>query len=184
MAELAQRAMTVEEFLAFAAEKEGKWELVDGEALAMSPERIIHGDLKYRVARALDAAIQRAKVPCRFVLDSAAVRIDAHNSFQPDAMVYCGAPLPDEALFVPRPVIVVEVLSPGNTRRDLYEKLIGYFKVESVMHYLIVQSNKPLIIHHQRHGAEILTRILREGSIRLEPPGMEVALMEIFGPGD
>jgi Uma2 family endonuclease len=177
---LAERAMTVEEFLAFAAGKSGKWELVDGQALAMSPGRVVHGDLKYRVARALDAAIARAKIPCRFVLDSAAVKIDSLNSFQPDAMIYCGEPLPPDAFFVPNPSVVVEIPSPGTARRDSHQKLAGYFKVKSVEHYLIVNPDAPLIIHHQRHGADILTRIVREGTIKLDPPGIEVAVGEIY----
>jgi Uma2 family endonuclease len=181
MPALADRTMTVEEFLSFAAERGGKWELVEGRALAMSPQRIVHGDFKYRIARALDSAIAKAKIPCRFVLDSAAVKIDSHNSFQPDAMVYCGDLLPPDALFVEKPVVVVEILSPCSARRDLYEKLAGYFKIASVTHYLIVDSEKPLIIHHQRHGADILTRLVREGTIRLEPPGMELAVAEIYG---
>jgi len=178
---LADKAMTIEEFLAFAAEKSGKWELVDGRALAMSPGRVVHGDLKYRVARALDAAIARAKIPCRFVLDSAAVKIDSLNSFQPDAMVYCGEPLPPDAFFVPNPTVIVEISWPGAARRDSYQKLAGYFKVRSVAHYLIVNPEASLIIHHQRHGADILTRIVREGTIRLDPPGMEVSVEDIYG---
>ncbi|MGA9600429.1 MAG: Uma2 family endonuclease [Methylocystis sp.] len=173
--------MTVEEFLAFAAEKSGKWELVDGQALAMAPGQVVHGDLKYRVARALDAALARAKIPCRFVLDSAAVKIDQLNSFQPDAMVYCGAPLPPDAFFVPNPIVVVEIPSPGTARRDSYQKLAGYFKVKSVAHYLIVNPDAPLIIHHQRHGDDVLTHIIHEGTITLDPPGMEVSVEEIYG---
>jgi Uma2 family endonuclease len=181
MPALADRAMTVEEFLAFAAQKSGKWELVDGQALAMSPGRVVHGDLKYRVARALDAGLARAKIPCRFVLDSAAVKIDQLNSFQPDAMIYCGEPLPPDAYFVPNPSVVVEIPSPGTERRDSYQKLAGYFKVKSVAHYLIVNPDAPLIIHHPRHGDDVLTRIIREGTIRLDPPGIEMAVAEIYG---
>ncbi len=180
---LAEKAMTVEEFLAFAVEKRGKWELVDGQALAMSPGRVIHGDLKYRIARALDAAIARAKIPCRFVLDSAAVKIDQLNSFQPDAMVYCGAPVSPDAYFVPNPSVVIEIPSPGSERRDSYQKLAGYFRVKSIEHYLIVNPDAPFIIHHQRHGDDILTRIVRDGVIKLDPPGMELAIAEIY-PSD
>ena len=112
MAALPKSIKTFEEFLAFTEGRNGKWKLIDGAPVAMSPERVAHGDMKYRVARALDEAIARAKKPCRFVLDSAAVRIDANNSYQPDAMVYCGEPVSRDALFIPNPVIVVEVLSP------------------------------------------------------------------------
>lgn len=179
----AQRPMTFDEFLIFAEGRSGKWELIDGVPFAMSPERVAHGDMKYRVARALDEAIRRAGLACRFVLDSAAVKIDAQNSFQPDVMVYCGAPVSPDALHIENPIIVVEVLSPGNARRDLCDKLDGYFKVASVRHYLIFDPDEPLVIHHQRHGGDILTRILRSGAITLDPPGIEVTMADFYGAG-
>ncbi len=101
MTALPKHKMAVDEFLAWAATQPGRWELFDGVPVAMSPEQVIHGDAKYRVARTLDSAIQAAGVPCRFVLDSAAVRIDRHRSYQPDALVYCGDALPGDTLEVP-----------------------------------------------------------------------------------
>jgi Uma2 family endonuclease len=40
------------------------------------------------------------------------VRIDKETAHEPDALVYCGAKLSSNAVEVPSPVIVVEVLSP------------------------------------------------------------------------
>ncbi len=53
--------------------------------------------------------------------------------------------------------------------------------MKSVAHYLIVSPDEPLIIHHQRHGDDVLTRIFHEGTIKLDPPGMEVSVEEIYG---
>src|SRR5258708_3449143 len=100
MTALRKEQMTVPEFLAWAERQPDRWELLDGMPVAMSPERIVHGDTKYRVARSFDAAIAKAQVPCRFVLDSAAVRIDARNSYQPDVLIYCGEALAGDALVV------------------------------------------------------------------------------------
>jgi Uma2 family endonuclease len=175
--------MTVDDFLAWAETQPGRWELFDGVPVAMSPERIIHGDVKYQVARALDTAIARARVPCKFVLDSAAVRIDRHRSYQPDVLVYCGQPLPGDTLEVPNPVVVVEILSPGNAMKDLRDKLLGYFQVPNIMRYLIVDPDNRLVIHHARGSEAIATRIVREGSsLKLDPPGIEMAVAEFFPP--
>ena len=62
------RQMSVEAFLPWAAQQLQRWELIDDIPLAMSPERVIHGDTIYRIARAFGEAISRAKIPCRFVL--------------------------------------------------------------------------------------------------------------------
>ena len=181
MTALRKSLMTVEEFLPWAASQPERWELFDGVAVNMSPERVIHGDTKYRMARTLDDAIGRAKVPCRFVLDSAAVRIDARNSYQPDLLVYCGEPVAGDATVIPEPMVVVEVLSPGNAMKDLRDKLQGYFRVPSIRHYLVVDPDKRIVIHHaRRNGDEIATRIVSEGDIALDPPGLAFPLEAIF----
>ena len=183
MVALRKERMTVNEFLPWALQQPERWELLDGVPIAMSPERIIHGDTKYRAARMFDDAIAKARVPCRFVLDSAAVRIDARNSYQPDVLVYCGDPVAGDALEVPNPVVVVEVLSPGNALTDLRDKLQGYFCVASIQHYLVVDPDKRLVIHHARGSNDrIDTRIVTSGQITLDPPGLSLSVMDFFAP--
>jgi Uma2 family endonuclease len=181
MTALRKPSMSVDEFVPWAERQPERWELFDGTPVAMSPERIIHGDTKYRVARALDEAIAQAGEPCRFVLDSAAVRIDGRSLYQPDALVYCGDPLPSDTCEIANPVMVFEVLSPGNAMTDLRDKLQGYFRVPSVQHYLIVDPDKALVIHHARGEADaVATRIVSEGALRLEPPGITLAGRDLF----
>ncbi len=175
--------MTANEFLRWARQQPERWELFDGVPTAMSPERVIHGDTKYRAARAFDEAITKAQLPCRFVLDSAAVRIDAKSSYQPDVLVYCGDPVAGDALEVPNPVIVVEVLSPGNAMTDLRDKLQGYFLLASIHHYLIVDPDKRLVIHHARgQNGIVATRIVGDGVLTLSPPGLSLPLAGFFAP--
>jgi Uma2 family endonuclease len=61
-------------------------------------------------------------------------------------------------------------------------KLAGYFRLPSIAHYLIVDLNQSVVIHHARSvGDTILTRIVTEGRIALDPPGLELAVGDIFG---
>jgi Uma2 family endonuclease len=121
-------------------------------------------------------------VPCRFVLDSAAVRIDAKNTYQPDVLVYCGEVVSGDAVEIPNPVGVVEVLSPGNAMTDLRDKLQGYFLVASVQHYLILDPDKRLVIHHARGQGDLVTRIVADGALTLNPPGLSLAVADFFAP--
>ena len=57
MTALRKQLMSVDEFIPWAERQSGQWELFDGIAVAMSPERVVHGEVKYRIARALDSAI-------------------------------------------------------------------------------------------------------------------------------
>lgn len=176
--------MTVDEFLSWAAAQDGRWELYDGVPVAMSPERAIHGRVKLLVANALDRAIKKAGLPCEALLDSVAVRIDRHRCYHPDALVACGAAVADDALEALNAVVVVEVLSPNNAMRDLRDKLVGYFQVPGIMHYLIVDPDNRMVIHHARgSGDAIATRILSVGSpLGLDPPGLEMTVAELFPP--
>ena len=100
-------------------------------------------------------------------------------------MIYCGEPVAGDALVVPNPVVVVEVLSPGNAMRDLRDKLAGYFRVASVAHYLIVDPEKKLVIHRARgEGEAIVTRLVTSGAIALNPPGTHFRVAQIFWPAD
>ena len=77
---------------------------------------------------------------------------------------------------------MVEVVSPSSLARDTGAKLEDYFRLPSVQHYLILKTENHTIIHHAR-GADgiILTRIVREGPILLDPPGIKV--IDCFPPG-
>jgi len=111
------------------------------------------------------------------------VRIDDSTAYEPDALVYSGSKLKPSALEVPNPIVVVEVLSPSRRHIDLSAKLADYFRLPSVAHYLIVDPEKPRILHHARAGGDtILTRIVNDGIIRLDPPGIEFAMADIYSP--
>jgi Uma2 family endonuclease len=97
-------------------------------------------------------------------------------------LVYCGPRLPPRALEVQNPIILVEVLSLSTRHIDASAKLGGYFRLPSVMHYLIVDPLNPLVLHHARAaGSEtILTHIVTEGAIALDPPGLTLMVAEVY----
>ena len=172
--------LDTDEFLALAAGRQGQWELREGEAVLMSPERALHGLTKFAVQETLKAAILRAGAPCRMLPDGMTVRVSERNAFVPDAMVVCPPP-PMNAIEIPNPLIVAEVLSPSTAALDHGGKLEGYFTLPSVAHYLILDPDRRVAIHHKRglDGA-IETRILRDGALRLDPPGLEADVGAMF----
>ena len=175
------RDMTVDAFLAWAEDRSGRYELENGHVVAMAPERLVHVRAKTASFDALRTAILGAKLPCEALPDGAAVRIDARTLYEPDAMVFCGDAPPGDALAIVAPVVVVEVVSPSTGRRDHHEKFVGYFAVPSVEHYLIVDAERRILIHHARRADEIATRILHGGPLRLDPPGLDLRIEDLFG---
>jgi Uma2 family endonuclease len=180
MADAAKNDLDVDSFLQWADGREGRWELRDGRPVMMAPERAVHALTKYAAHKALEAAIERAGLPCRMFPDGMTVRIAARTAFEPDALVVCPPPSDLDTMEIPNPVIVVEVLSPSTAADDHGVKLDGYFSIPSVQHYLIVDPDRRVMIHHKRRTDAIETRILREGALRLDPPGLEADVAAFF----
>jgi Uma2 family endonuclease len=174
--------MTVTEFLDWAmAQPRGRYELVQGEVVAMAPERAEHNVIKLEVALALKAAVKRAGLPCTVFTDGMTVVIDDEHSRKPDAAVQCGVAFNRKTTILEAPLIVVEITSPSSERDDTGEKLVEYFTVPSIHHYLIVNPVKKVVIHHARtRSGDISTRITSAGEIDLTPPGMTVPVAELL----
>lgn len=181
--DLADRTtMTAHEFLRWAEElPDGqRYELVCGEAVAMSPEKNRHNFVKTDCVVALRQAVREARLDCAVLGDGATVVVSETDVYEPDVTVQCGEPVVLDAIVVPQPTILVEVLSPSTKTVDTHAKLLGYFSLPSVQHYLVVDPDKCVVFHHYRSGDGIGTAILREGSMRLDPPGMNVDIEEFF----
>ena len=180
MSNFAQNEMDVDAFLEWAEGRDGRWELRDGQPVMMSPERGVHALTKYAAQKALEGGIVRTGLPCRMFPDGMTVRITPRNAYEPDALVVCPSS-PLTAIEIPNPVIVVEVLSPSTAADDHGVKLDGYFSLRSVEHYLILDPDRRVMIHHKRGQAgAIETRILRDGVVRLDPPGFEAEVAAFF----
>jgi Uma2 family endonuclease len=169
------------EFHRWAADQpKGRFERVSGTPVAMVPERWVHARLKARIWRALDREIRASALPCQDAPDGMTVEIDDDTDYEPDALVNCGDPIPDEAIAAPNPVVIVEVLSPRTESLDAGGKLADYFRLPSVRHYLLARPLRREIIQHSRLDERVETRIIRSGSVELDPPGIRLNLDEIY----
>jgi Uma2 family endonuclease len=174
--------LTVDEFLAWSDTTPGRFELFHGTVYEMQSERAIHAAVKYRVQKALDAGLSGSGCECHMLPDGMTVRINKDTAYEPDALVYCGDKVPDDAIEVRAPVIVVEVSSPFTRRVDAGVKLAGYFSLPSVQHYIIVDPERlPLILHSRQADGSIQTRLLAGGHIRLSPPDIDFDVDGIVG---
>jgi Uma2 family endonuclease len=64
-------------------------------------------------------------------------------------------------------------------------KLVDYFTVPSVQHYLLIETRRRLVLHHRRGAeGEIVTRFLQAGRLRLDPPGIELEVAALYAGTD
>jgi Uma2 family endonuclease len=188
---LALKQMTVPVFLDWLLSRPDgeRWELVDGAPVpvrrlapsqAMTAETIAHARLKRRIDHVLTEALARQGHDCEVFVSGPKVQIDPQTAFEPDVVVTC-VEVPDGFL-VPEPVIVVEALSSSTPDRDLTIKLAGYFSLPSVAQYLLVETERRLIVHHHRAWGddELHTSIVRAGSLHLAPPGVDFDIDAVY----
>ena len=83
---------------------------------------------------------------------------------------------PMSNIAVPDATVLIEVLSPTTRRIDVSRKLADYFQVPSVQHSLILFGDRVRANHHQRAGDRIATRILADGDVSLDPPGITLSV--------
>ena len=178
---MTQRLSRAEFHLWTETQTRGRYERVDGEVVAMAPERSVHARLKARIWRALDREITALGLPCEAMPDGMTVEIDQDTDYEPDALINCGPPIPDDDTVAPNPVVIVEVLSPRTAGVDAGGKLADYFRLPSVRHYLLVRPARREIIHHRRVDDRIETKVVREGFVELDPPGIRLAIDEVYG---
>jgi Uma2 family endonuclease len=175
------RAMTVDEYLAW-GDRQGerpRTELINGQIVTMAAERIAHNRIKVATIITLHRALEAANLPCEVLTDGVTVKIDDHTAYEPDALVQCGAKLAGDSMVVPNPLIILEVLSPTTAHTDTSAKLIGYFKLPSVAHYLIVDPEARTVTHYARSATP---NLMSGGPLRLDPPGLDLKVEDLLGP--
>ena len=160
--------MTVADFLDWSGDGSGrKFQLVDGELRAMSPGSITHGTIQMTLGRLIGNKLVQDEGACRVVSEPAVTtRVRANiNMRVPDLGVTCTPDAPGQQT-LPDPVLLIEILSPGNTA-DTWNNVWSYTTIPSVREIAVVHSTRPLI------------ELLRRGT-----DGNWPAEPEEIGPGD
>ncbi len=172
---------SVEAFDRWALDQDGRWELHDGLPIAMAPERVDHARIKTRTWQALDRSLHECGSNCEAILDGPLVPGPGLRRFQPDVLLTCGKRPDGDDLVVAAPLLIIEVVSPSSEGHDLGLKLDSYFALPSVRHYLVVFTDRRLVIQHSRHaGPGLLTTLHHNGTITLDPPGIVISLADMY----
>jgi Putative restriction endonuclease len=99
----------------------------------------------------------------------------------PDVVVTCALTIDETARLVPEPVIVIEVASPSTRLADVNDKVEFYGGIASIRHYLVIEQDRRRVVYHGRGASGGLEpRILRDGEIALDPPGIRLALDALY----
>jgi Uma2 family endonuclease len=172
--------MGAEEYLAFERTAQGKHELWDGEAFAMSGASLDHNRIVRNLVRHLGNALEG--MGCEVLPSDMRVRIGARNRYvYPDVTIVCGPPqLEGEADVLRNPNLVVEVLSPSTEAFDRGDKFVGYRSLPSVREVVLVSQDARRVECYTRQldDSWILREHTGNASVSLGP--VSLSLDEIY----
>jgi Uma2 family endonuclease len=176
--------LTVEEFLEWADTAVGRYELVDGDVVAMAPPSQTHGLIFAEISYLISDHLRKSGGRCRVVLKPGVkARIRARHNYRiPELGVICKPPVAGTQM-VAEPVLIVEVLSPGN-RKATWTNVWAYAANPAVQEILIIESTKVAgwLLRRQADGSwpEDPEPIPHNGRIELNSIGLSIPLTDTY----
>lgn len=177
---VATRRMTVDEFAAMPLQ--GRWELVDGEPVEVTPSAGRSGWIAFQLAFQLEAHVRSANLGWVFPPEVGFILFDDRSTVRsPDVAFVRRARLAEPpASFVPlAPDFAAEVLSPSDRRPDALAKVAMYLQAGVRLVWLIDPARRTVTVFHPDETISTHTdgSVLDGGDVL---PGFRVTVEEIF----
>ena len=181
---ITNKQMTLEEYLEFDYNAEGRYEYFDGEIVEMSGGSPEHSLLGNRIGFLLQRELIQKN--CSVYNSEVEIKVPTLLPYRyGDVSALCGQPiyedLGDQRLFV-NPSLIVEVLSPSTENYDREEKFKAYKSIESLREYLLVSQAKKFITLYARHNEKFWfqSEYVEGETLKLESLDCELNVDEIY----
>jgi Uma2 family endonuclease len=175
-----RKPWTQEQFFAWAATQEARYEFDGFQPEAMTGGNIGHSRLMRSLHRALDVRLRNG--PCEPLGPDAGVETSNRAVRYPDALVTCSSVENGERL-VPSVMTVFEIISPTSGRIDRIVKVREYAAVPSIRRYVILESATVGMTVFERDNAHDQWRaVTLTGDDTLQMPeiGIEIPVAELY----
>jgi Uma2 family endonuclease len=175
------KLLTYEEWLKL-PEAEGIEEVVNGEIRRMPPNKILHADTVENLADILWASVNRKTIQVRVSTFGLVIRRDPLTTRVPDIAVFIRSQVVEQDGYIhSAPELIVEVLSPANTRAERSEKLKDYESLGVPEVWVVSPEARTVEVLSLTDGRLTTTALLREGQLKPEHlPGVAVDLAAIW----
>ena len=176
--DIAEKRMTVAEFLTWDDGTDTRYELIDGRPVAMAPVAPSHSVVVANVSHEIKSRLQTP----RYVGSEAGVECpDRDDTFyEADVVISCTPVAPGMAA-IPDPVVVIEVLSPSTIEHDRGRKAYDYRRIPSVQEIVLVASEQRHIDAWRRRGAKWeVEDLIGDAALELETVRVIVPFAAIY----
>lgn len=172
--------MSVEEYLAWEATQEERYEYWDGEVVARSGATRNHNRISLNCLKLLDDAL--GDRGCEVYIVEVKVQVEPGSKyFYPDVVVTCD-PRENDPQWVQYPCLIVEVLSPSTEAVDRGQKFAKYRQSPTLQEYVLVQATQPgvEVFRRNEQGKWVLSEYSLGETMLLESVGVEMAIADIY----
>jgi Uma2 family endonuclease len=181
------RDLTIAEFLAWADQQPGRWQLRDGAPEMMAPAADRHGRIQMQTGHRITAHFEGLGSRCSVVPGGGVIPDirSSHTMLVPDLTITC-APSGD-GVAMPDPIVLIEILSRSNAA-STRANVLAYKTIATVAEIIVITS--------WRIEAEILRRLPdaswperpemvgSDGALRIARIGFEAKLREMYRTTD
>ncbi|MCY4070834.1 MAG: Uma2 family endonuclease [Chloroflexi bacterium] len=182
--EVAERLLSVDEFLEWEYQQPFRHELIYGRVIEMTGASRSHNRINLNLAFALQDRLHSKGCEVYAIEIGVLVNPDGTYTY-PDVVVVCGgsrvrAGAPQTSL--ENPTLLFEILSPSTETRDRNQKLKQYLQIPTLMGCFLVAQDKPLIEAHYRTRNDWQTVKIAglESSLNIPAPDCAIPLSEVY----
>jgi Uma2 family endonuclease len=178
MADVAEKRMTVAEFLTWNHGTDTRYELIDGRPVAMAPVAPSHSIIVVNLSHELKA---RLTAPCYAGSEAGIEHPDRDDTFYEADIVISCTPVAPGMMVIPNPVVVIEVLSPSTVEHDRGRKAYDYRRIPSLQEIVLVASEQRRVEVWRRRGAKWeIEDLIGDATLELESLSVAVPFAAIY----
>lgn len=182
--ELAHKLLTVEEFLDSCPNDGRHYQLFDGVIVAMAPPADRHQRIAGVLGGVLYNAVQSRLPGCAVLIQTgiAPHGVKGRDHFETDVTVTYEQQSDDHRGIVREPLLIVEILSPGTDRDDVFIKLPAYQRIPSLQEIFYVETERvgATVYRRGEGGWQTIEPATPDAWLRLETVGLDIPLATLY----
>jgi Uma2 family endonuclease len=162
-----------------------RYEIIDGEAYMMAPPLRIHQDISMALSTVIHNFLKGRR--CKVYAAPFAVRLNPlpdksdDTVVEPDIVVVCDPSKLDERGCNGAPDLIIEILSPSNSRHDRIVKFQKYREAGVREYWIVDPDERILTVYTLKDGAYTAFPYGDTDTVRVAAlPGLEIELSAIF----
>ena len=176
------KTVTYEEWLRMPEVSDAIEEVVNGEIRIMPPAKLKHALIVHKLGMALNAQLNPIEVLVLTTNFGLIIRKSPLTSRVPDVAVFQASTIVEQDGYIhSAPQLVVEVLSPANTRREREEKLADYASLGVPEVWVISPEGLTVEVLHLEEGQLRTAGVFKSGLLKpLHFPNVQIDIAQIW----